>query len=184
MARASGSLREDLYFRLAGIEIAVPPLRERLADLPALAELLLEDHAARLGVTPPAFSRSAIARLAEHPWSGNVRELEAVLIRLLVIGAPPDDVSDLLTPPLVEPGEALRATSGATPGPTFDAERLVGRDIAELHRELDRIYLERSFLDTGGDLSRMAEALGVKLSNLYDWLKRSGLDIRELRRRL
>ena len=64
----------------------------------------------------------------------------------------------------------------------FDPEKIAGRDLKELRRELDRTYLARLFTDTQGDLDRMAAELGVKVSNLYHWFRRVDLDIKQLRR--
>jgi DNA-binding NtrC family response regulator len=76
--------RPDLYFRLNVFQVALPPLRERTEDLPALVGEGLETLAARLGLLPPHPTPEFLARLAEHSWRGNVRELMNVLERLLV----------------------------------------------------------------------------------------------------
>ncbi len=77
-------LRPDLYFRLAGLPICVPPLRERQKEIPALAEAFVRDAAKRLGRPVPAIAPSALAALSTHSWPGNVRELASVLDRALL----------------------------------------------------------------------------------------------------
>ena len=77
-------LRPDLYFRLAGLPICVPPLRERQKEIPALAEAFVRDAAKRLGRPVPAIAPSALAALSAHSWPGNVRELASVLDRALL----------------------------------------------------------------------------------------------------
>ena len=82
----AGRFREDLYWRLAVVTLAVPPLRARRADLPTLCEVLLERVAERSGVPLRSLGPGALEVLAEHPWPGNVRELENALERVLVLG--------------------------------------------------------------------------------------------------
>jgi DNA-binding NtrC family response regulator len=83
---AAGRFRSDLYFRLAVVPLELPPLRTRLEDLPALAEVLLVRTAERLGRPPRPLSAAALERLRDHPWPGNVRELENALERVLALG--------------------------------------------------------------------------------------------------
>src|SRR5262249_36794708 len=100
---ARGRLRDDLYFRLAGVEIAVPPLRERREDIVPLAEHYLRAAARQSGRGPTAISTEAAAALQEYRWPGNVRELRnlmersALLVRspvLLPAHLPADVTSD------------------------------------------------------------------------------------------
>ena len=78
---AEGTFREDLYFRLQVVTIHMPPLRDRISDIPALAEYLLEKVAARSALKPRTLSKGAISELMQHNWPGNVRELENTLTR-------------------------------------------------------------------------------------------------------
>jgi transcriptional regulator with GAF, ATPase, and Fis domain len=80
-----GRFREDLYFRLRVVEIAVPPLRERRGDVPLLAEHLLREGAREMHVAAPVLAPDAVARLTSYDWPGNVRELENALTRALVL---------------------------------------------------------------------------------------------------
>jgi two-component system, NtrC family, response regulator PilR len=82
----AGSFRQDLYYRLNVIEIAVPPLRERREDLPALCHALLAKICAESGSTMPEVSAAVLEQLSSHPLSGNVRELENILHRALALG--------------------------------------------------------------------------------------------------
>jgi two-component system response regulator PilR (NtrC family) len=82
----AGRFRQDLYYRLNVIEIAVPPLRERRGDLPALCEALLARIAQESGMPVPLLSPELLAQLASHPLSGNVRELENLLHRAVAMG--------------------------------------------------------------------------------------------------
>ena len=82
-----GRFREDLYFRLAVVEVQAPALRARQEDLPGLCAEILAERAERCGVAPRALGQGALDRLRAHPWPGNVRELENALERVLVLGA-------------------------------------------------------------------------------------------------
>jgi two-component system response regulator HydG len=94
----SGGFREDLYYRLAVIEIALPPLRARSAEFAGLARSLSLSVAERLGTAPRVLTDSALERLASHAWPGNLRELENCLERLQVLrgdSAPVVEASEL-----------------------------------------------------------------------------------------
>src|SRR5262249_8998503 len=83
---ARGTFRADLFYRLFVFPIEIPPLRERLEDLPALASHVLGRIARGLGCVPPVLGAPLLARLLAHPWPGNVRELANVLERALILG--------------------------------------------------------------------------------------------------
>ena len=95
----AGAFRQDLYYRLNVIEIAVPPLRERREDLPALCQALLSRICKESGITVPDLTGTAMEQLRSHPFDGNVRELENILHRAVALGegndlhfeAPPQD---------------------------------------------------------------------------------------------
>jgi len=80
-----GAFREDLYYRLRVVEVTVPPLRDRLEDLPVLADHLVRKASKQLHREPPILSDEALEALARHPWPGNVRELENCLMRAVVL---------------------------------------------------------------------------------------------------
>jgi two-component system response regulator PilR (NtrC family) len=82
---AAGRFREDLYYRINVIEMRVPSLRERLTDVPELANAITERFATRMGMTPPSISDQAMELLATHDYPGNVRELENVIERALTL---------------------------------------------------------------------------------------------------
>ncbi|MEZ5979391.1 MAG: sigma-54 dependent transcriptional regulator [Planctomycetota bacterium] len=91
--QAAGRFRQDLYFRLAVVEVVVPPLRDRLADLPLLAEHLAARIARDMGRETPEVTPSALSRLAGHDWPGNVRELDNVLRRAMALSDGPIDAA-------------------------------------------------------------------------------------------
>ncbi len=85
-AIGQGRFREDLYYRLRVVTLRLPPLRERMEDLPLLANHLVARHAAKLGVANPGVADEAVSVLAAHDWPGNVRELSNVLHKALIFG--------------------------------------------------------------------------------------------------
>ena len=97
---ADGGFREDLYYRLAVVAIRVPPLRERADDIPLLVDAFLRRHSDRLGRTRPTVHRDVYSALNLYPWPGNIRELENVIERALVLDRDgvlgPDDLPDRL----------------------------------------------------------------------------------------
>ena len=90
-----GNFREDLYHRLAVILIKVPPLKERKKDIPLLVDYFTENLIAEQGLDPKTFSKSAIDRLMDYPWTGNIRELKNVIERLMILGSNPVTVDDI-----------------------------------------------------------------------------------------
>jgi two-component system nitrogen regulation response regulator NtrX len=147
--------REDLYFRLNVIPIAVPPLRERKGDIMRLAEHFVAEFAREYGRRPKAFSDEARDLLETYHWPGNVRELRNTIERLMIMVPGdvirPQDLAflELATTPEVRPvPQAV--------GPLFEA-----RDAWE------RSYILAALAAYDGNISRTAEALGLERSNLY-----------------
>jgi transcriptional regulator with PAS, ATPase and Fis domain len=111
-AMARGAFRADLYYRLNVLPIEVPPLRERLEDLPALCEAILAELGSQYELEP-----EAQALLGRHGWPGNIRELRNVLERATLLADQPRlNVADLIAPWAVEPGGSGRAGAGLSPG--------------------------------------------------------------------
>ncbi len=162
---AAGRFREDLYYRLAGYEIRIPPLRERLTDLPALVAHVQGRFCGELGLEDPGPpSRAALDVLAAHPWPGNVRELGHVVRRALIEGgalADPERLARLLAPPSPgpEPSASLR------PALLPVASSLFPRPYLPLD-ELERLYLLEVLEHTGGNKTEAARILGIERKTL------------------
>jgi DNA-binding NtrC family response regulator len=152
---AEGRFRDDLYYRLRVVEIMLPPLRERLDDLPVLAEHLLERAGLTLHVAPPVLSREALHVMTRHSWPGNVRELENCLTRAIVLAT-----GDVIRP------EHL----GIGPVPSGAPAKLATLD------ELERVHLMQVIDATGGHKTRAAEILGVSRPRLNRLLQKHGLE--------
>lgn len=146
---AEGRFREDLYYRLKGVEIELPPLRERREDVPHLVRFFVEDFCRRENVPPPMFSKEALALLLEHDYPGNVRELQnlvegavsladrkvdAELLRSLIGGAPPQAGPEPLDLEGVERRHIARVLQLAR-GNKTEAARILGVDRKTLQRK-------------------------------------------------
>jgi DNA-binding NtrC family response regulator len=185
-----GRFRLDLYHRLSGFELHLPPLRARMEDIPALARTFLADVVAELG-QPRSLSAAALTRLCEHPWPGNVRELRNVIRRAACLsdGLIEAETLELPTPAAgaymaCEAGEdsprAEAVSQGAAARPP-DANRppavvgdllsLRGRSYEELQKEIFLWALRES----GGSRRRAARALQISRSTFCDRVKRLGL---------
>jgi DNA-binding NtrC family response regulator/tetratricopeptide (TPR) repeat protein len=171
----SGGFRADLYYRLAGAEIRLPPLRARKEDLLPLARHFIAQHAGRHGRAAPRLTEGAQRLLAWYDWPGNVRQLETVLLRALLASSPGGSLDEAAVRGSL-PEEASRGL--------FAPDLVAGRDLGKLRDELERVYLARLFRDTRGDFPKMMEVLGVTQATLYRWFKRLDLDPGSLRRGL
>jgi DNA-binding NtrC family response regulator len=149
-AVAGGSFREDLYYRLAVVTIEVPPLRRRRADIPALIEHFVTKHAAQAGVTERTFSREAVDLLVRYDFPGNVRELENIVQRGLVLTRGDQVSSEEL------PSAVRAAVTGRTAPDSRSAASLPSR-VAALEQEA----IEEALAAESGNQSRAAARLGI-----------------------
>jgi transcriptional regulator with PAS, ATPase and Fis domain len=153
----AGQFREDLYYRLSVLPIRLPALRERLSDLEALAEALLEQIAARTGMPQRELAPSALAALAAHDWRGNVRELRNALEQAAML----TDNARLTAEDFVTILPAAKADARRPP-----AVRPLPQAIAELERSSIRSALEA----TQGNKMSAARLLGISRATLYEKL--------------
>jgi two-component system nitrogen regulation response regulator GlnG len=178
---AQGLFREDLFFRLNVAPLRLPPLRERLEDVPDLAQaFLLRAH--REGLPAKSLDAGALERLKRHSWPGNVRELENLVRRLCALYAEPVITAAMVERELDEAGQG-RAASAAGLGELIErrlAAQLAGglpqsglydRVIAEVEAPLIRLVLAA----TGGNQLRAAEVLGLNRNTLRKKLREHGL---------
>ena len=159
----AGAFREDLYFRLAVIPLAVPPLRERAEDL----ALLVEHFAARLaqdaGRRPRRFSAEALDRLRRYPFPGNVRELRNLVERLIIMTEAETIGSGEIAAVLPAPVDAAPVAAGGD----GDAARL-----ADAVREFERRQIEAALKAAGGNVTEAASRLGLERSHLYKKMRK------------
>ncbi|HEV7558195.1 MAG TPA: helix-turn-helix domain-containing protein, partial [Kofleriaceae bacterium] len=159
---ARGEFREDLYFRLRVVEIEVPALRARRADLTALCESLVPRVARRCGRAPRPISADALAKMTDYSWPGNVRELENVLERALVLGD-----HGAITAAEIELSERAPAI----------AETIGDADLPHdaAMEDIERRRLTQALRAADGNQSHAARALGIPRTTLVNKLRRHGL---------
>jgi two-component system response regulator HydG len=157
-----GKFREDLWFRLRVVPLRLPPLRERREDIPLLVKHLVQKHALRLSRPPLEPDAEAMRALLDHPWPGNIRELEHALERGLLLARGDAITLADLPPELAQAAEA--AAGGGAEGRYRRA-----RDAWE------RRWLEDLLREAGGSVAKAAELAGLHRSTLYEKLTRYGL---------
>jgi len=168
-----GRFREDLYYRLVVVEIALPPLRARPEDVPALADRFLAQLAERLGRAPRRLSAAALARLAAHAWPGNVRELRNVIEQAAVLATgheiEPDDLRLGGVAGASGPSAEGAAPASGGDGASFsDAKR-------RATERFERDYLLAALRRHGGNVSRTAESIGMVRQSLQQKIRELGL---------
>lgn len=161
-----GNFREDLFYRLNVIPFHVPPLRERLEDVPILADYFLREFTAAYGRKPKELTPQAYEALAEHHWPGNVRELRNMIERIVILN--PQVRIDARHIP-------LNASRKGVP------ERNTDRfgSLQEVRESVEREYILKKLEETSGNVTRTAELLGLERSNLYRKMKTLGIGPKE-----
>ncbi len=154
---AQGRFRQDLLFRLNTVEIRLPPLRDRIEDIPVLAEHFLKLHRERYRRPIMGFTPEALDALRQHLWPGNVRELDHVIERAV----------------LMSPGQIVTAFDLALEA-TPDA-RLSARLEEMSLEDAERLLIKKALARFEGNANRAAEALGLSRSALYRRLQKYGL---------
>ena len=160
---AAGRFREDLYYRLAVVPVALPPLRERGEDVPQLARFFLARHAQRHGRPEVVLTEDAVQALAAQPWPGNVRELENVLERVLVLADGPSVDAAFLS-------SMMTMKPAAPPTPT-DTEL----SIKKATRELEADLIRRALGVTQGNRTNAAKLLEISHRALLYKMKEYGI---------
>lgn len=158
----AGRFRQDLYYRLNVIEIAVPPLRERRGDLPALCEALLVRIAADSGMPVPVLSPELLAQLASHPLSGNVRELENLLHRAVAMGDGEALHVDFNADFDATAPAPLQVLPNASPSSTTT----IPNDLQAFLDQQEREILVTVLSETGFNRTATAQRLGLSLRQI------------------
>ena len=156
--------REDLYYRLHVVPITVPPLRDRREDIPLLAEHFVGKLRGRTRSPVAAFSPEAMERLVEYDWPGNVRQLENVVERALVLAE--EEVLQASDLPLLinVPGSQLPGRSGGDTSEGIDLSRVVG--------DMEEGVICQVLARTGGNRTEAARRLGISKSKLLYKIKK------------
>ncbi len=165
---AEGRFREDLYYRLNVIPLHVPPLRDRREDIPLLVERFLQRFASEVGREPPELSPRAMQRLIAYLWPGNIRELQNIAERLVVMTqAPRVEVEHLPSQIAVPERETLL--------------RVGGHKLAEARAHFEREFLLDRLRANDWNISRTASVVGMARESLSRKLRSLGIDVEKAR---
>lgn len=153
-----GRFREDLYYRLNEVAVRVPPLRERAGDAIILASFFLRRFAVEYGRPVRGFASTALAAIKDHPWPGNVREIENRVKRAVVM----------------TDGALLSGADLGLSGPGEEAQSL---DIRAARARAEREVLQMALAQAGSNLSKAAKLLGISRPTLYDLMQQHQISL-------
>ncbi len=163
---AEGRFRQDLYYRLRGVELRIPPLRERPEDIPPLVSHLLEKYAASTSRRVAGVTPDAMARLCAYPFPGNVRELENELRRLVALAQDGDFITERQLPP-----EIARAVPRPAPGQAVP-EQLPGKTLKQKVEALECAVVRHTLDRCAWNHSMAARELGLSRVGLANKIRR------------
>ena len=172
-----GTFREDLFYRLNVIPIHVPPLRDRKDDLAGLVRHFADLFSRENNFRRKTFTASAMDRLKQHHWRGNIRELRNFVERLIIM-SPADqiDVKDLPDFTGVRPGElmslpAATPSAGAAAPASAEIDWMRAPTLQEFKSTSERAFLVNKLRENGWNISKTAEVIDTPRSNLYKKLE-------------
>ncbi|HDP88758.1 MAG TPA: sigma-54-dependent Fis family transcriptional regulator [Thioalkalivibrio sp.] len=165
----AGRFRDDLYYRLSVVPLAVPPLRDHAADVPELLNFYVDLLNSQEGLPYRRFSLAAQNRLVHYHWPGNVRELRNLVQRLLILGTSEeigvDEVEAAVGQRHEAPGE-----EGVAGGAVLELP------LREARERFERDYLLQQLERVGGNVSKLAERVGMERTHLYRKMRALGID--------
>ena len=155
----NGRLREDLYYRINVVTIAMPPLRKRREDIPLLTQAFLSEFRQREGRLIEGVAPSALEALSRYSWPGNIRELRNVVERAVILARSDQIEVDQLPPDLLrDPSPPSRDTLGLSAGMRVD--------------EAERCLIEVTLEHTSNNKTRAADMLGISVKTLHNKLNK------------
>ena len=160
----AGRFREDLYYRLNVIGLRLPPLRDRREDIPLLIEHLIRRHNVEMKTNYRGADNAAMKILMAAAWKGNIRELENVLERAMILGN-----GEWITPAELPEGKI----------PKDEQVLQTGRNLKAAVRAYEKSHIENVLQETVGDRTRAAELLGLSRSSLYRKMEQLGIPLGE-----
>ncbi len=181
-ARQRGEFRQDLYYRINVLEIHLPPLRERMEDLPELSRYVIARLSRKLDRPAPVLHESFVSRLMQHDWPGNIRELENVLERCLLLTGSVGELKHVHLPAdLPQSGGSVVSPVSAT----RVAEHPVrsGETLEEAKDKFEYSLLQQVLVEEQGNVSACARRLGLARKNLQAKLKKYGINAADWRSR-
>jgi len=173
-AVAAGEFREDLFFRLNVVPINSPPLRDRLDDVPLLAESFVAECCDENGFARKSIDSAVLDKLRGYDWPGNVRELRNVVERLVIMS---DDVivERDLPPYLGGPGRIVGERGESPPAPSVDIARHAEKTLREFREEVECDFIRYKLAEYDWNISRTAQALGIERTNLHKKMRALGI---------
>jgi len=181
---AAGAFREDLYYRLNVVPIRLPPLRERREDVPLLVEHFVRKFDARLSKNVTRIEPEALQILSEHPWPGNIRELENVIERAVLFcdgdALRPIDLPSELNPRTPDPPATAPVPKSPLPASPSHSDGLKEQVKAAMSR-LERELIVKALEQTGGNVTHAARLLKISRKGLQLKMKELGLRERDER---
>lgn len=183
-----GRFRKDLYYRLRGVTIHLPPLRERREDIAELAHYFLFRYNRQIGTSVQSISPAALALLQQYSWPGNVRELQSVIHEALIVSAGPTILPEFLPAELHGAASAGAAEAAPPSEDVVDWQRLprlmeqwLAAGEMDLYRRglehFDRLVIRRAMEQAGGNQARAAEILGLSRVTLRAKLRALGMNV-------
>ena len=169
-AVAEGRFREDLYYRINVIPIALPALRERREDIPLIAEHFLAKYNEQMGKGIAGVSHEAMELLTAYDWPGNIRELENVMERAVALEGTPAILPDSL--PVAVRGDGSRSSIPSQPAETLPAS---GFDLEAHVKEIEMGYIAEALKRAGGVQVKAAELLGMSFRSFRYYVKKYNL---------
>jgi len=185
-----GRFRNDLYYRLRGVTIHLPPLRERREDIAELAHYFLFRFNKQLGTSVQSISTEALELLEQYAWPGNVRQLQSVIREAMIVSAGPTILPDFL-PAELHPADGAAADSEPTALPDVDwaslgefVESAAARGDKAIYRQaleqFDRLVVSCAMRRAGGQQNRAAELLGISRVTLRAKLRHMQLAVEKV----
>jgi two-component system nitrogen regulation response regulator NtrX len=164
-----GRFREDLFYRLNVVPLAVPPLKDRREDIPLLADHFMRKAAEGAGLPERRFSEDALAALQSFEWPGNVRQLRNVAEWMLIAGGSENQYisAEMLPAEIGSRTPAILKSEGAA--------ELMSLPLREAREMFERQYLEAQVIRFGGNISRTATFVGMERSALHRKLRSLGI---------
>jgi DNA-binding NtrC family response regulator len=172
-AIAEGRFREDLYYRLNVVPLAIPALREHREDVPELVSFYVDWMVEKERLPYRRFTTGALNVLRNHTWPGNIRELKNLVQRLLIL-SPREEVSEADVAAAFG-AQRAEAAPETIPAPLFELPLREARD------QFEKAYLEHHLQRTGGNVSEVAQSVEMERTHLYRKLKSLGIDIKNLK---
>jgi two-component system, NtrC family, response regulator HupR/HoxA len=177
---AKGEFREDLYYRINVINVALPSLRERQEDIPILMDFFLQKRCEEAGVPLKTFSKKCLEKMIDHSWPGNVRELENEIERLVVLAGEDKNITpDMLSTRILESSEGPYQHSNS--GSVLKGINTKG-SLKEALEELETLMIREGLKRCAFNKSKLAKELGISRAGLIMKVEKYGLDKRALKR--